>query len=677
MNYSELCGFLPPPERLWHLSIDMRAWYRGPQGLDSGDQGNEAYLRGMLTGWNFIIRELLTGEIMSVDKVIDLHDLIMKNPEKHFKNADTRNATFGIDKTTVSAKQQRDEIIAELNQQLQTGEIHFNEETSKLRRSHNEGTSTPVRSREQSSAAFFTNKAIKEDILFVLTNYITLLNKGTSSITNTDEKIRSILDPILKIEFLHPFRDGNARTFLILLFNYYLIKSKINPVQLFDTSYFESYSFNEVLPMIKHGQEKLQRPPNFWELKDHKKCPVLYFSDHSGQPLDYIIQYFSQYYHYTFDAQYPSDSMTLECILSLPKKTNADVRQNNPEEYENPAVFNIDPLFTGVMANTSELYWTVRYDPIFIKLLNENIPMRVWAINCSNFIPALCAIRPDAAGADANTSSLYWILGRNTKADFFTLLNNNPIFKENLLAHPDLIPALCAIRPNAAGADANTSGLYWILGNNTRADFFTLLNNNPTFKDNLLAHPDFIPAFCAIIPDAAGADANTSSLYWILASTSSRTDFFTLLNNNPAFKDNLLAHPDFLLQIMASIQERKLEQAEVNNLLKLSLTLNDNNKWNIVKNLIHLTDNNKPDIEAISDALVNATKANKLEWLLTQDPHFSYKRVKFFKEININERYHLDSLSSILQLLRERNEEDTISQLTTLFPDSSECDAKP
>lgn len=109
------------------------------------------------------------------------------------------------------------------------------------------------------------------------------------------------------------------------------------------------------------------------------------------------------------------------------------------------------------------------------------------------------------------------------------------------------------------------------------------------------------------------------------------------------------------------LKENKLSQAALSQLLKIAMA---ENQWGIVKQLIHLTGENKPDLESISDALAAATKANQLKQLLTPEPS-ALQQHGYFHAKRPNIELPVEP-SSLLALLAAHGEEETIRQLLKL-----------
>lgn len=111
------------------------------------------------------------------------------------------------------------------------------------------------------------------------------------------------------------------------------------------------------------------------------------------------------------------------------------------------------------------------------------------------------------------------------------------------------------------------------------------------------------------------------------------------------------------------LRENKLNQAAVSHLLKTAIAAK---LWGTVKHLIYLTGANKPDLESVSEALVAATKANQLAWLLTPEPS-ALQEQGLFQEKRRKIELPVDP-AQLLTLLAAHGEEDTIKQLIQLSP---------
>lgn len=92
---------------------------------------------------------------------------------------------------------------------------------------------------------------IRAAVAKLITNYFASL-----STAKTDEdKVRVIIRFIQDLDQLHPFVDGNIRTFVILLMNKLLIDNKLKPCALLDANCLDALGLDELVIKIKEGQE--------------------------------------------------------------------------------------------------------------------------------------------------------------------------------------------------------------------------------------------------------------------------------------------------------------------------------------------------------------------------------------------------------------------------------------
>lgn len=110
------------------------------------------------------------------------------------------------------------------------------------------------------------------------------------------------------------------------------------------------------------------------------------------------------------------------------------------------------------------------------------------------------------------------------------------------------------------------------------------------------------------------------------------------------------------------LEENKLNSAAVSHLLKKTIAAS---QWETVKQLIHLTGDNKPDIESVSDALVAATKAGQLERLLRVN---DAPTPGFFLTQPNKIRLPIEP-TSLTALTTAHGEEETVKQLIKLSPE--------
>jgi hypothetical protein len=115
------------------------------------------------------------------------------------------------------------------------------------------------------------------------------------------------------------------------------------------------------------------------------------------------------------------------------------------------------------------------------------------------------------------------------------------------------------------------------------------------------------------------------------------------------------------LFIQYLFKKNMLNQAAVNHLLKMAIGAS---QWDTVKQLIHLTGDNKPSIEFVSDALVAATKSGQLEYLLRAN---DAPALGFFPTRPNSIRLPVEP-APLTALIVAHGEEETVKQLIKLSP---------
>lgn len=78
-------------------------------------------------------------------------------------------------------------------------------------------------------------------------------NQSIAKAMTDDEKLTVIVDHIQQYERLHPFMDGNGRTFVNLLLNYLLMKNGFPPATFYEPNLFDVYSVDDLVTVIKNG----------------------------------------------------------------------------------------------------------------------------------------------------------------------------------------------------------------------------------------------------------------------------------------------------------------------------------------------------------------------------------------------------------------------------------------
>lgn len=137
---------------------------------------------------------------------------------------------------------------------------------------------------------------------------ISILNKQMQTLIDTyEEKIAQADDPLIKLmiiinfiqscEQLHPFKDGNCRTFCMLLLNHLLMKNGFPPAILDDPNQFDLYGKNELLHSVLNGMQNTITLINTGSLYNVNTDQVLDYLQ-SKEYLAEIRNYFNEVVHH-------------------------------------------------------------------------------------------------------------------------------------------------------------------------------------------------------------------------------------------------------------------------------------------------------------------------------------------------------------------------------------------
>jgi len=86
----------------------------------------------------------------------------------------------------------------------------------------------------------------------------TIKADGLPDHEKSDAKVLAAIDLCQKLKRLHPFRDGNMRTFSTLLLNYLLAQQGESLTAIEDRKKLDGYSRREVLALVRKGQERVR-----------------------------------------------------------------------------------------------------------------------------------------------------------------------------------------------------------------------------------------------------------------------------------------------------------------------------------------------------------------------------------------------------------------------------------
>ncbi|GEM_PF-6764760 len=113
--------------------------------------------------------------------------------------------------------------------------------------------------RDNTPLAIFSPEKTTDEMNNLVNNIIQTYEETMRVDKTNIEKIRIIVQLIQKFERLHPFKDGNCRTFCMLILNRELIKHNLDPVIMYDPNCFDGFSMDQVVNEILHGQKRFRQ----------------------------------------------------------------------------------------------------------------------------------------------------------------------------------------------------------------------------------------------------------------------------------------------------------------------------------------------------------------------------------------------------------------------------------
>lgn len=288
------------PSEIWRFYIDG---YRQltPEGIEKGislfDVAEPGYMRAMLDAHEYMMQ---TFELpLTPQLIVDFHKKALGRVEntanrnlKKFR--DKKNADFGLllnegehdlrKKGNVSHRGLNEFLTSMQNQpnplacyiifsDISTGGSTFDDQILQkaLAIQDQQGIASAVNFLEKNIIAghanFFVTEMTHEEIQYKVTELINHYQYKIQQALNDDEKLEAIIILIQSIERLHPFLDGNCRTFCMLLLNRELILNGFPPTMLDNPNRFDLFSINELKDEIRQG----------WKYANQYKSEISHF----------------------------------------------------------------------------------------------------------------------------------------------------------------------------------------------------------------------------------------------------------------------------------------------------------------------------------------------------------------------------------------------------------------
>ncbi|RJG07009.1 Fic family protein [Noviherbaspirillum cavernae] len=208
------------------------------------------YQYNMKSAWKMAMEDV--HEPVDCDWLIRLHDLAIgkasDGPLEFRSTDDPPAAGFGLDKSVGNLSDKGEQEVREY---LEEGKQFHQKANADI--AHGWGL--------DGTSAFFSYTTKPADLRTVadgrLKKYhdrIALIGSSDDTLS-VDKRIYAAIDLCQKLERLHPFMDGNCRTFGILLLNRLLVQQGQNLTMLDNPNKLDGYARGEIFDLVKQGQQ--------------------------------------------------------------------------------------------------------------------------------------------------------------------------------------------------------------------------------------------------------------------------------------------------------------------------------------------------------------------------------------------------------------------------------------
>lgn len=215
-----------PSMDIWRILIDGRKHSSGPMVFDKEEPG---YLAGISKGMNFALSNIDTP--ITVEFLEELRSNTVKEVSKINGTKFEPEMGGGAVQFPLNIGSNATVLgLAELEQKLKG-------QTLRRFDKNNKGEKVLLRT-----------KITREKI-------IPMVNKIIDRYYNSNQSLQDMIIMSQDLDQLHPFNDGNTRTFDILLLQKELARKKQTPVILYNPNRFGAYSVAELIDDVKAGQE--------------------------------------------------------------------------------------------------------------------------------------------------------------------------------------------------------------------------------------------------------------------------------------------------------------------------------------------------------------------------------------------------------------------------------------
>jgi hypothetical protein len=254
-----------PRSRLYQLFIDQEQWDRAKHADCPDlffDQLEPGYLSAMIHAFTYLHTRAPT---LSSNMLLELHDLAIHNvtnqdgaPMKmgfRFGEGSQIKFSLRLFKTiTLDGKQ-------ELFDKWTSTESNYTLETDPDKKQENLFRifmHPPMRTTLLPTTMFLSFKPVlRMDLL--PKGIDRLISLYEEELRHSNQPLRAIARLVQNLEQIHPFYDGNIRTFAILLLNKLLIDNNLNPCCLGNPNCVDGLSVEEIVLKIKEGQDHFRQ----------------------------------------------------------------------------------------------------------------------------------------------------------------------------------------------------------------------------------------------------------------------------------------------------------------------------------------------------------------------------------------------------------------------------------
>ena len=209
------------------------------------------------------------------------------------------------------------------------------------------------------------------------------------------------------------------------------------------------------------------------------------------------------------------------------------------------------PNIWGILGRGPELAAYLRHH-------HSSNPLVQWVSNVGfgadlsldTFITALCAISTEV---NRGQSALFWLLYKDSNADFLKALLKQPNFAAKCANSDQFLLALSSIAQTERVRGG--SGLFLLLNKDSNANFLTALLKQANFASKCANSDAFLLALSSIIQTE---HSRGESALFLLLSTNNNVNFLTALAKQPNFITQCANSDQFLLALSSIIQTESL-----------------------------------------------------------------------------------------------------------------------